>query len=75
MSNKATQREMILRYIREFGSITPHEALREFGCMRLGARIWELRKSGYLITRTMEKRENRYGKKIAYARYSIPADQ
>lgn len=66
-----TQREMILRYMQDVGSITPHEALREFGCMRLGARIWDLRKRGYRVIRTMEARKNRYGKTISYARYSL----
>ena len=28
------------------------DALRDFGCFRLGARIWELRQDGYNITKT-----------------------
>ena len=41
-----TQRKEILRYMRERGSITPLEALQHFGCLRLAARILELREEG-----------------------------
>ena len=41
--------------------------------MRLAARIWELRKLGYNIIKTMEKRSNRYGEDVRYARYSLAA--
>lgn len=48
-----------LRLIRERllsgGSITPFEALRDFGCYRL-ARISDLRKEGLNIKKTMEKK-------------------
>lgn len=35
--------------MREVGPITPLEALKFFGCMRLGARAWDLRKAGHNI--------------------------
>lgn len=66
-----TQCEMILRYMRDTGSITPWEAMREFGCMRLGARIYDLKGRGIsIITETVTER-NRYGKRVAYARYRV----
>ena len=66
-----TQQDMILRYMQDEGSITPLDALREFGCMRLGARIFDLRRRGIGIARVMEHRENRYGKRVQYARYFL----
>ena len=52
-----TQSDMILRYMHENGSITPWEAMREFGCMRLGARIWDLKKAGTtIITESLTER-------------------
>ena len=66
-----TQQDMILQYMQDEGSITPLDALREFGCMRLGARIFDLKKRGYGITRVLEHRENRYGKTVRYALYSL----
>ena len=70
---RTTQREKVLLYLNDCGSITPLDALREFGIMRLAARIWELRKLGYNIIKTMEKRSNRYGEDVRYARYSLAA--
>lgn len=40
---------MILLYLKEHGSITALDAIREFGCMRLAARISDLRERGYDI--------------------------
>ena len=67
-----TQCERILEFMRENGSITPLDALREFGCMRLGARIWDLKRRGLEIEKIMETRPNRYGQNVSYARYRLP---
>lgn len=66
-----TQCDMILRYMQDEGSITPWEAMKEFGCMRLGARIYDLRRRGHAIERTLVSDVNRYGKRVQYARYSV----
>lgn len=66
-----TQNDMILAYLRDNRSITPWEAIREFGCMRLGARIYDLRRQGISINREMEHRVNRYGKTVSYAKYTL----
>lgn len=66
-----TQCEMILRYMRDTGSITPWEAMREFGCMRLGARIYDLKERGIpIITETVTEK-NRYGRRVCFARYRV----
>jgi len=66
-----TQSEMILRYMHENGSITPKEALEDLGCMRLGARIWDIKRTGVKIIKTMEQGENRLGYPTRYARYRL----
>lgn len=66
-----TQCEKILQYMKDFGSITPMEAIEQFGCYRLSGRIHDLRTSGVPIKTTPETRKNRYGKDVTYARYSI----
>jgi hypothetical protein len=68
---KMTQCEKILQYIEEYQSITPLDALREFGCMRLASRITDLRRRGYPITREMETAKNRAGEPVRYARYRM----
>ena len=66
-----TQKDRILKYLRDFGSITPLDAMADIGCMRLASRISELKGEGYAIRKEMEKGRNRYGQKTAYARYSL----
>ena len=65
------QTDMILAYMQENGSITPVEAMAEFGCMRLAARIADLRQQGVKITKTTAKGINRYGEKISFAKYRL----
>lgn len=66
-----TQNEMVLAYMRDNGSITPKEAMDELGCMRLGARIYELKRRGLTIRREMVRQANRYGKEVSFARYRL----
>lgn len=66
-----TQKEMILRFMQENGSITQAEAVTEFGCYRLGARIWDLKRDGYAIKSEMITKKNRYGKPVNFTRYSL----
>lgn len=68
---KLSQREKILQYMNEYGSITPLEALREFGCMRLASRISELKRMGFVISSVMETAKTKKGEEVRYARYRI----
>ena len=65
------QEERILKYLRDFGSITPLQALEDLGVMRLGARIYDLKKAGHPISRRMVTRENRYGERVSFAEYRL----
>lgn len=48
-------------YLATGASLTPLEALTEFGCMRLGARIYDLRREGVaIVTEMVEKAGKRY---------------
>ena len=70
-----TQNEKILKYIETEGSITPLDALREFGCMRLASRISELKRAGYPISKDMETAKNKAGEPVRYARYRLEVKQ
>ena len=65
---KATQNSKVLRYIEEHGSITPLEAMR-FGCMRLAARIKDLKTAGHNIQSEMVSATDEDGETVRYARY------
>ena len=66
-----SQCNRVLQHLQAYGSITPLEAMQEYGIMRLGARIYDLKKMGYSIDSSMETGKNRYGESISYARYSL----
>lgn len=65
------QTDRILQYMRAKGSITALDAMKEFGCMRLAARIRDLRSDGYDIRSEMEKSRNMFGEQVSYSRYSL----
>ena len=67
-----TQKEMVLKYIADFGSITPMQAFADLGITKLATRISEMRKDGIAFNIQTVKGKNRYGKYIWYARYSFP---
>lgn len=67
---KATQTQRVLDYIREFGSITAIEAVRDLGVMRLAARISDLKKDGVDIISEQQAVKNRFGETCYVARYS-----
>jgi hypothetical protein len=61
-----SQEDNVLDYLRTGREIDPMSALRMFGIMRLGARIFDLRARGHVIT----SRTVRVGKK-AWAAYRM----
>ena len=70
-----TQCERVLEYMKDFGSITPLDAMQDIGCMRLAARIADLREMGYAIGRRMKTSKNRYGNPISFAEYYLEEDK
>lgn len=65
------QEERILKYMQDFGSITPLQALDDLGVMRLGARIYDLKRAGHMISRRMVTKKNRYGEAVSFAEYRL----
>ena len=66
-----TQSQVILEHLKKHGSITQKEAIDNYLIMRLGARIWDLKRQGHVIFTERETGMNRYGEKTAYARYRM----
>ncbi len=68
---RLTQCMKIVKYMNDFGSITPVQAMKDLGVMRLAARISDLEAEGWQIEHERETGENRYGEKTTYARYRL----
>jgi hypothetical protein len=66
--SKVSQEKRILDHLLNGRSLTPIDALQQFGCFRLGARIYQLKKIGYNIeSKTVETQS---GKRVSL--YYIP---
>ena len=65
-----TQREKISNYLDKYGSITPLDAMRDLGVMRLAARIGEMKQRGEKIITTTATAKNRDGETVYFARYT-----
>ena len=68
---RLTQSMKVLKYMMDFGSITPLDALKDLAVMRLGARIWDLEKQGFEILHERQTAKNRYGENTTYCRYRL----
>lgn len=71
MKKETTQCDRIIEYMKDNGSITPWEAMKELGCMRLASRIHELRMMGVGIIKEWVTDKNIYGEEIKYASYRL----
>ena len=68
---RLTQSMKIIKYMMDFGSITPVQAMQDLGVMRLAARISDIERQGWEIIHERETGKNRYGEKTTYARYRL----
>lgn len=51
--------------------LLPSTAVTEYGCYRLGARIWDLKAQGVPIRSERVTGKNRYDEPVSFSRYSI----
>lgn len=66
-----TQKQRILKYLNDFGSITPMQAFHDLGITKLATRISEMKKDGYTFHTETVKAKNRYGESTHFAKYSL----
>jgi len=61
-----SQTHAILRHLKKGRPIDPLTALNQFGCFRLGARIWDLKRQGVEIKTKIVHQGDKH-----FARYSL----
>lgn len=72
MANKRpTQRERVVQYMRENGSITRLDSCTKLFIFELSARIVELERRGWVFDKVRETVKNTYGESKNFTRYSI----
>lgn len=64
-----TQHQAILKYMDDYGSITPMQAFSDLGITKLATRISEMKKMGYKFKTSIVRTSNRYGKPVNYCKY------
>lgn len=68
---KINQRQRIINYIREFGSITSKDAYNYLGITQLATRIKELKELGYEFRTEWESSKNRFKEPVSFKRYYL----
>ena len=66
-----TQQERIIRHLKDKGSITSLEAMKEYGIMRLTSRVCELKDQGYIIRSEFVSSKNRYNEPVSFSKNSL----
>lgn len=64
-----SQHDLILKHMKDHGSITTFEAYEQYGITKLTTRISELRRLGVKIRHQAHSGVNRFGKPVTYNRY------
>lgn len=60
-----------MRHLLDNGGITSLEAMERYGIMRLGARIYDLKKQGYPIKTYLRVGKSQNGESMVYAEYRM----
>lgn len=66
-----TQNEQVLKHLLTYEKITSLEAIELYGIMRLGARIYDLKKQGYSIKTYLRVGKSRNGESMVFAEYRL----
>lgn len=67
---KITMKDRILKYMKDFGSITTREAMIDLGCADLQHYIRVLREEYYVADKWIQG-TNRWGEKVKFKKYWI----
>lgn len=70
-NSNMTQCERVLWYIKNFGYITPLQAVNDLGVMRLASRIKDIKNLGYHVLTDRIEVKDRFGNSAHVARYRI----
>ena len=74
MIEREAQKKVILEHLSAGEKLTPADAFRLTGSTRLSARIYDLRRDGYVINTEMIPVKNRFGGTAMVAQYSLVGD-
>lgn len=68
---KPTQKQEVVRWLKEKGKLSAYEAAWRLGILQLSSRIGELEAMGWIFSRRIIVKKNRYGRRVHYMEYSV----
>ena len=68
---KMSQSKVVLKHLQSGKQLSQLEATEKYGILRLGAIVFNLRKSGHNIVTVNKSSPNRYGNTSTYAVYKL----
>ena len=71
MRTKLSQKDKVLRHLKEIGPITALDAFNDYAIMRLTSRICELKDEGYDIKSELISSRNRFNEKVSFSKYTL----
>lgn len=66
-----TQQQRVLNHLQTHGSITPLEALNNYGIYRLSVAILRLRRAGHNILTVDAEGKNKFGETVHHGKYIL----
>jgi len=68
---KLNQKQKVIRHLEMYKSITPLDAFRDYGIMRLAAVVFNLKEDGYNIDSKMTTSTNKFKEKVTFSKYTL----
>ena len=68
---KLTQYDRVLDHLARHKKLSQKQAINLYGCYRLSAVIYLLRKDGYNISTSYKSGKNRFGDTVSWAEYKL----
>ena len=68
---KLTQYDRVLQHLKRNGKLSQKQAINLYGCYRLSAVIYLLKKDGYKISSDFKSGKNRFGDIVSWAEYKL----
>jgi hypothetical protein len=65
------QTQAVLEHLKSGKPLTSKQAFQLYGCTRLSAKVFDLRKKGYNIETLMCEGETRFGTPCSYGKYVL----
>ena len=68
------QHQRIIKYLKDYQTITPFQAFADLGITKLATRVSEMKRKGYVFNQELITTKNRYGETCQFMQYSLVSE-